>query len=414
MPDEISKEAPPAEPPAAGPNRSARRENAACDALRTFLRDLHGYRFGSVPPRAEEAELVLRLKVRPREDWHLSFAPGLGEQMAAQLDNWQAGRNVYREGSVYCFRCDTSECAHARPASPLEVFKEYAPNGTPQWHELAQALLAAGDERVDRLYQDHGGVIARYQAGRQLRGRQLSSFGRSSKTYAILGQVVAGFFPFEPSAGTPGAKPGRLAVTFQVVEGRGPRGELMVRLNAITGADPAQLREQLASGGHPVLERAWKTAAEAIARIEQVARNAAASETMIEALRRVPGVLRRLAESLERGGRQESRRTFHVEQRRREQRPVHKALDDLHEVDAGRVFEDEKAATTVVCGPQCRAHVFNRDGRHVTSFSIRPQAIDFRLRTRRWRMLSPAEVREFKQRVETYAPHQKDKGPPLI
>ncbi|MBU1694572.1 MAG: hypothetical protein KKC51_11500 [Verrucomicrobia bacterium] len=418
MNDENPSESLPPSPeipePVNRPMRSVRREHAACDALRTFLRDLHESRFGRVLPRQEEAELVLKLKARPGEDWALSFHPSLGEQLTAQLDDWQAGRNVYREGRAYCFRCDTSECEHARPASPLEVFKEYAPNGMPEWHELAQALLAAGDDRVDRLYREGGGIVAMFQPGRLLRSRQLSSFGRSSRTYAILAQVAAGFF--QMARGATGETAPRLAVSFQAVEGRGAQGELLLRLNLVAGTDPVELREQLASGWQPALYRAWKTAAQEIERLERLAREAAqggTAESMSEILRRVPGVMRRLAESLERGGRQEARRTHHVERRRQEQRPVHKALEDVRAVAAGMAFEDEKAGTTVACGPQSRAHAFNRDGRHVTSFVLRPQAIDLRLRTRRWRVLTPEEVAEFKRRVEQYVPDQKDIAPPL-
>jgi hypothetical protein len=255
-----------------------------------------------------------------------------------------------------------------------------------------------------------------FQPGRLLRGRQLSSFGRSSRTYAILAQVVAGFFPLARAENTPGEKTSRLAVSFQAVEGRGAQGERLLRLNLVAGIDPVELREQLASGWQPVLYRAWKTAAREIERLERLAREAArggTAESLGEILCRVPGVMRRLAESLERGGRQEARRTHHVERRRQEQRPVHKALEDVRAVAAGMAFEDEKAGTTVACGPQSRAHAFNRDGRHVTSFVLRPQAIDLRLRTRRWRMLTPQEVVEFKHRVEQYVPDQKDIAPPL-
>lgn len=420
MSDEQASDPVPSAPesPESGPrlSRPARREQAACDALRTFLRDLHQDRYGSVPPRLEEVELVLKMKTRPGEDWALRFDPPLGVQLEDQLDDWQAGRNAYREGRVYCFRCDTSECEHARPPSPLEVFKEYAPNGVPEWHELAQALLADGDERAERLYREGGGLVALFQPGRLLRGKQLSSFGRSSRTYALLAQVAAGYFPFPAGPSKDSERGSRLAISFQAVEGRGPRGERILRLNPVTGGSVAGLRESLASGWQPVLYRAWRTAGQEIERLEQRAREAGAGRDgarVQEVMRELPGIMHRLAESLERGGRQETRRTHHVERRRHEHRPVHKALDDVQTAAPGLVFADEKTGTTVACGPQSRAHAFNRDGRHVTSFVLRPQAIDMRLRTRRWRALTPEEVAEFKRRVAQYVPAQKDIGPPL-
>ncbi|MBP7831194.1 MAG: hypothetical protein KA248_14900 [Kiritimatiellae bacterium] len=392
-------------------SRAARREQAACDAVRTFLRDLHQARFGPALPRPDQTDLSLKLKVRPGADWALAFEPPLGEQLEEQLEEWQAGRDAFREGRVYCFRCDTSECEHARPASSLEVFKEYAPNGTPEWHELPQALLAAADERVDRLYREGGGLVALFQPGRLLRGRQLSSFGRSSRTYAILAQVAAGFFPVPAGSR---AEPGtRLAISFQAVEARGPRGERLLRLNPVVGADVASLHEHLASGWQPALFRAWKTARQEIEHLERRLHEAGGGPRVSEIMRRLPGLMHRLAVSLERGGRQENRRTHHVELRRQEHRPVHKALEDAREATAGRVFDDEKTGATVACGPQSRAHAFNRDGRHVTSFILRPQAIELRVRTRRWRVLTPAEVEDFRRRVAHYVPVQKDIAPPL-
>ncbi|HOW98334.1 MAG TPA: hypothetical protein P5567_05685 [Kiritimatiellia bacterium] len=404
--------------PESGPRhpRPARREQAACDALRTFVRDLHQDRFGTAPPRLEEGELVLKMKARPGEDWALRFDPPLSEQLETQLDDWQASRDIYREGRVYCFRCDTSECEHARPFSPLEVFKEYAPNGIPEWHELAQALLAGGDERAERLYREGGGLVALFQPGRLLRGKQLSSFGRSSRTYAILAQVASGFFPAPEGLSPEGGQGSRLAISFQAVEVRGPRGERILRLNPVTRGDVAGLRESLTSGWQPALYRAWKTAEQEMEYLERAAREAGAGRDgarVHEVMRRLPGIMRRLAESLERGGRQESRRTHHVERRRHEHRPVHKALEDAQAAAPGLVFDDEKAGTTVACGPQSRAHAFNRDGRHVTSFVLRPQAIDLRVRTRRWRVLAPDEVAEFKRRIAQYVPAQKDMAPPL-
>jgi hypothetical protein len=152
----------PAPPPVPKIPRSLRREHAARDALRTFLRDLHEDRFGAVTPGDDELDLVLRLKAIPGKDWELRFDPPLGEQLDAQIQDVQADRNVYRKGRVHCFRCDSAECEHALPPSPLSVFDGYAPNGLPEWSDFAQSLVAARDERVDRLYADPPDVWPAY------------------------------------------------------------------------------------------------------------------------------------------------------------------------------------------------------------------------------------------------------------
>jgi hypothetical protein len=111
-------------------------------------------------------------------------------------------------------------------------------------------------------------------------------------------------------------------------------------------------------------------------------------------------VLKRLSESLERGQRQTMRRTRHVEERRLTQRPVHKAMDDVRTAHRDAMFHDEKSKTTVVYGEQGRAHAFNKQGRHVTSFVLKPAAVAFRMRTERWRPLTPDEVDEFRARIK--------------
>lgn len=388
-------------PPAAKKSRSERREQAACDAVRTFVRDMHMDRFGATHPEPGEIDIVLRLKAKPSEEWALRFEPSLGEQLDAQLVDAQAQWNIYRAGHVHCFRCDSSECEHSLPPSPLSVFIGYAPNGTAEWSEFAQVLIEAKDDRVDQLFAGRAGVVARLQFGHDLRDRQLSSFGRASKTYAILGQVAAGYFPF------PSDPPQKLSITFQVVEVRGKLGERRVLLNSIANVPGANLSDLLGSGWQAGVHRAREMASAAVEAIERRAAAAGASgdaEGVREAMKQVPVVLRRLAESLDRSARQDSRRTRHVEERRTQQRPVHKALDDVRDAPPEKWFYDEKAGTAVICGPQGRAHAFSSNGRHVTSFTLRPDSIEFRLRTHRWRAMTTAEADEIKRKIGESVP----------
>ncbi len=385
------------EKPTPKKSRSERREQAAGDAIRTFLRDMHMDRFGAAPPKPGEIDVVLRLKAKPAEDWSLRFDPPLGEQLHGQLVDAQAQWNVYRPGHVHCFRCDSSDCEHSTPPTPLSVFTGYAPNGVAEWREFAQVLIEARDERVDQLFAARPGIVARLQYGHDLRNRQLSSFGRSSKTYAILGQVTAGYFL---PAGDP---PQKLAITFQIVEVRGEAGRKRIHLNAIAAVPGGHLPDLLASGGLPGVYRARETASMAVEAVERRA-DGVDTEAVRNAMKQIPSILHRLAESLDRSGRQDSRRTRHVEQRRAQQRPVHKALDDVRDAAPGQWFYDEKAGTSVVCGPQGRAHAFSSNGRHVTSFSLRPESVDFRLRTHRWRRMSAAESDEIRRKIAESVP----------
>lgn len=414
-PPEDQDQPPPQESPAAPRrSRSERREQAACDALRTFIRDLHMSRFGAVRAKSGDIDLVLRLKARPEGEWELQFEPSLGEQLVPQMEDAQAGWGVFRHGRVYCFRCDSAECEHALPASPLCVFDGYAPNGLPEWKELAQVLVEEKVERVDRLFRGAPGIVAYVRGGKDLRERQLSSFGRASKTYSVLGQVVAGYFQASsaPANGNGGAS--RVAVTFQAVEVREEGGGMRLRLNTLARLpDGQEVSDMLLSDWEPELYRASETARRSVEEIEynaSMARRRGDTEEARECLRNIPRVLRRLAESVERGYRQRGRRTKHVEQRRREQRPVHKALDDAREAQPEHLFFDEKTRTTIACGPQGRAHAFSADGRHVTSFVLGSGAAEFRVRTGRWRALGKDEIGDFRRHIEQRATPGADGG----
>lgn len=391
-------------------SRFERREKAACDALRTLLRDVSAERFSRVPPKGGEIDLVLRLKAVPEKNWELVFDPPLGEQVIPQIEDAQAEWGVFRRGRLHCFRCESSDCEHARPPGPLAVFNGYEPNGLPEWIEFAQALIAAKDEDVGRLFEDPPGTVARVQYGHELKTRQLSSFGRSSKTYAILGQVIAGYFPL-PATVSAGS---RLALTFQVVEVRDEQGQARLHLNVLAGVGGDEtLSELLGSGWQSGIHRAREIAARELDEIgvrSTAHRLRGDTAGARERMKEVPQVLRRLAESLARTNRQESRRTRHVERRRQEQRPVHKALEDALSVQPGMVFADEKAGTAVACGPQNRAHVFNPDGRHVTSFLIGPAGIEHRLRTKRWRVMQADETARFLERIRSFVPRRDGDG----
>lgn len=371
--------------------RSERRVRAATDVLRTLLRDIYLERYDAAVPEGSEFDLTIRLRALPAREWAIAFDPPLIDQVLAQMTEAQADWEVYQKGRVYCYRCATSDCEHAAPPSSLSVFAGYEPMGSPQWHDLAQAFIEVRDPRVDQLFSKGSRALALVQFGSQLKGRQLSTFGKSSKTYALLGQVIAGYF---------GQGDNRLALTFQIVEARGADGHIRLHLNTIARtADGSTPDALLAAGWEPAVHRARAVAARTLEELErraQIAREGGRTDEIREVLRRVPSLLHRLCESIERGDRQAKRRTHHVEERRQDRRPVHKALDDARRAAPEAVYFDEKTSALIACGDQGRAHVFNGEGRHVTSFVIRPDAIQLRLRTARWRPASPDEIQLLK------------------
>jgi hypothetical protein len=392
--------------PGPDPSRSARRLRAASDALRSFIRDYCAdhYTAGSLPQN--RFELLLRLSVDPAAEWALEFHPALEEQVDDQLSERSAARQAFQRGSVFCFRCDSPTCEHATPPGAHAVFQGYSSTGVPEWHELAQAFVAVRDERVDQLYATPPAILTLAQTGHDLRARQLASFGRASRSYAILGQVVSGYYRTPRNTKTTSA-PGTFAVTGQVVECRNRRGEYQLRLNVIpAGLTVAAWDELLHSDWHPGVARAWGELEHAVEALEQEARGVRQDDRPAAGLRRtlgkVPTLLHRFARALERGARQGGRRTRHAEERRR-QRPVHKALDDLRHDRNEDLFVDEKRGTIVVCARQGRAHAFTPDGRQVTSLTLPAQAPAFRVRTGRWRPITPTEASAFREAVQRQA-----------
>jgi len=377
--------------------RFQHREQAMRDALRALLRDQSLARFGSHAYSGRELSFRLQFSTFPQENWQLRFDPPLGEQIEVQLADAAAEHGSFIKGRVYCFRCASSECEHSLPPDSLSVFRGFTATGVPAWCELVQALVDGGDVRADLLYEQPPAVLAVVQLGRSLKKQQLPFFGRASKTYSVLGQVVAGYFAVGRHPGLAGD---RLAVTIQVVETRGSAGRPCLRINPVLGDLSVEEWEAL------LVEDRWTFLArgieEARRRVEEMERQVqgawergGASE-MRKGFRGLPHVLGKLARTVEQGVRQKRRRTRHAEAQRQRQRPVHKALTEAQAAGPGDLYFDEKRHTWIACGKHGRTHVFNEEGRHVTSFLLAPGGAEFRVRTRRWRAMQEEEVRRFK------------------
>src|SRR5262249_6583697 len=133
----------------------------------------------------------------------------LSGQVARDVREAASRADSFQAGHVYCYRCEAAVCDHALPPRPAAVFSGYGPTGQPQWMDLAQVLLEARHERVEELFTAPS-PLALVQAGRDLKHRLLHPFGKASKRYDLLGQVVAGYFR--------GGDSDTCAVTVQAVE----------------------------------------------------------------------------------------------------------------------------------------------------------------------------------------------------
>lgn len=348
------------------PNHQERRERAMLESLRALVRAQQQARFGR-DDGLPAFELKLALRVDPKNNWELNPDQPIVEQISHQLAEQAARRSTIRLGHIYCYACQSNLCAHAQAPSSLDVFTGYTESGKPQWSQLVQNLLELGYENVHQLYAQAPAVQATWVPGDLLHRRMLVGFGRYSHSFVIHGQVVAGYFSVQDDQG----HRERVALTLQWVEGRDTQAQSVHYLNTVVYPP---LREAV------IQQLGW---------IKDVCKYRAAR------LRKKgsspEAELHKLAGDLLRGEKRSKRTTKHAHHRRPD-RPVEKALADVHSANHEKVYYDAKTDAFAVRGKNGRCHIFSKEGKHVTSFSIDLDAIQSRLRRKRWR---PIDAHQF-------------------
>ena len=307
--------------------------------------------------------------------WHGAMsAPDLAGQALQVAAELTSRRDPVRRGRVYCYGCAAADCAHSAPADPGHVFSGYQSTGRPQWDELFNVLLQLSDARTDQLFAPKARVLARVIDRRFLIGNQLASFGRNSLTYRIWGQVVAGYFRL---GGV------RTAMTVQWVESWDHRLRVQVladsRLQRALTDDPENRRSAF-HRVHDALEEARRQT-ESLSKRWQATRDKRVRREVRQAAVRAQ---RHLAQSIEKKGRQQQRRTVHAEVRARQQRPVAKAREDLSQAMPGSMFRDTVKQSVIILGKGGRMHAFSDDGRHITSMILKGDEFERRRRRRRY------------------------------
>lgn len=368
-------------------------EEAVAATAHEALAALRGAAAPTAPLRLE-----LALTLHPGERWRAEAEPSLAEQVRRAVREAAARREALRPGRVWCYRCESTGCEHARPPAPDRVFGGYGATGLPQWPSLAEVLLARRHPQVGTLFgAAGGGLAAAFVPGADLCGRQLEVFGRGSKTYAVLCQAVFGLLALRVP-GRDGAEADRVAFTLQAVETRTARGAPRLDLNVIA----------LLSDGSPAVEALEGPAGLRVLNTVSVARrllrHAAHAPDGHRRPDRAPdlearaaAVLRGAVRALERLGRQCARRTRHAETRGHERRPVASAREDALAAPAEAILRDERRGTVVVLGPHHRVHVFSPEGRHITSLVLEAAAVRRRRRLERWEPLEAGALRDFRE-----------------
>lgn len=364
---------------------------------------------------ASEAMLALidaaaRASTGKRRDPHelgdlvLAWRPDLSAKELAQsavqmVSEALSDTHVFETGRLYCYACGSADCPHARPPHPGDVFTGYESTGRPRWQEFFRFLLSLEDDRTERLFADRPELLARVIGRGRVISDQLASFGRHSYTYRIWGQVVAGYLSIRDV---------RAAVTMQFVEDKRHHLNLQVVAAPMLHEALANAPDDRRSAFHRVYDAIAEARRQTVALSSVWTNQKRTREQAHETRNKAFSILRHLAHSIERKGRQHHRRTQHAEVRARQKRPVHKAYDDVVAAGVNDVFFDRMKQSVIVLGRSGRIHAFSNGGKHITSLVLGRGEFERRLGRKRYVLYEPDKVEGFRANVLATLPESDD------
>lgn len=347
--------------------------------------------------RGEPLDLHLIVPTALREGRLDQAAREADEAVQAAVQALIEHNAVFQPGRVFCLRCQSSGCEHAAPTDSRQVFIGYASTGVPRFRDFGQWLLEQRDPRVDLLYRDSSQLVTAVSLEPDLSGDVLPMYRDTG--YRIHGQVAVGWYR-SPDPNGPAGHRRPLAVSFQVISSRpsgqrrrfglnvigsGPDGmpleHLWDRLGEIPWNDPVRWTQTVLVGIEHQLAKAPRTPGKVVDQ-------------------RLDGLVNALARRLEKGARGKERRTQHAERRHQEgDRPTRMALADLARATPESLYFDTRRETLIVLGDRGRTHVFNQDGKLVTSVRYDPASIEKRRNKGIWRPAGEGEVAALREKA---------------
>lgn len=366
-------------------------------ALRELSRaaaELAEARHGALP-----AELSLPAPLSPTDgpgwsDRAARFVEQLGARLTARPE-----AVAWRDGALYCFQCAAVDCTHAHPPDARHTFAGYVPTGKPTWIEFLELCLQRRPPGFDRLFAERPGVVAFAESAADLTEGLLPGFGGEEGRggYTVLGQVAVGLLParLDPQSGE------RTVLTVQIVETRFSGATARLRLNLIGLDQDAIVRAAADGAPRNPAEQLRRTLHRTRQKLEAVTRrigNDEARGQQVDPAAAVAPLIGRLRGDLSRIFNPDLRRTRHAESRHRGAgRPTSTAWDDARTAGDDRLLADPHRGTIVALGPKGRAHVFTREGRHVTSLRLDEGELARKVARKRWVPLPPVEGARFRE-----------------
>lgn len=353
--------------------------------------------FGHLLPRlGGPLDLHLALPLTAHEDALDAASEQVAEALDRALQDLLAEAAIFQPGRVFCLRCQRADCEHATPRDSREVLSGFGPTGAPRFVDFGQLLLDRRDPRVEELYdEDAAHLLTCALSEEELTSELLPAFRDPDRDYRIHGAVAAGWWRIPDETG------GRqhLAVSILVTSARPRGGRRRFGLNVVSrgpgGESLETLHERL--GVIPWVP-AVRWGQSVLNRIGAAEARKPSSEDGLG--RRITGLLGGIARRLARVQRSRDRRTHHAEARHNSgERPTRMAILDLSRAEDQDILVDERRATVVVLGDRGRAHMFNKEGKLVTSVRYPPQTIARRRETGAWRPATPEETAEIRSRA---------------
>lgn len=395
---------------------SVERQRLVESVLRDYIQAVYLKLFGPAFAGSGPFELNLKMEVKPDDrGLELAMNPPLDHQVEQALREMERLTGGYQAGRIFCYRCESGSCEHAEPPHGSCVFGGYSYNGVPQWPELFQLFLDYKDDRVDRLFQPHHEVLAKVIRGRELKQKLLHQFGKASKTYDILSQLVVGYIPI--SIEHEGKRlVEKVALTIQAVESRGLDGGIRLDLNVISKPSfGGSVLDHLAISEYSKIHEMILETGRKLKEMERtLAKNPGGldRERKSNLLKRIPSLMNDIADAAEQLYRQRGRRTRHAGERIAVNRPVAAATDDTRHTDEEHILMDEYEKTVVICGPKQRIHIFSLDGKHITSLKLGMDVIQSRIKRKRWRIATKTEIDHFRRQFTAKCDAQEDPRDP--
>jgi len=376
------------------------------------LAELEGYpRDSTMPLERLVVPISIPLTGDPERPVMSSDVMDLVDALRQHLDEGLTAMRAWRPGAVYCFQsasCDAPQCT---PPDDADTFSGYTASGKPEWTSFVNLCIDRKDPRVDKLFDPHPEVIALAMDTEVITSAQLPVFGKDSHAFRVLGQVAVGLLPRRLGRAQTSPQD-RIALTLQIIETRSEEGRPRLRLNIIgmsLDEIAAAAGETGPRGPAESLRRTINETRRAMVTLEARIERSGHGDDPAKVAALVRPLLSQLRGDIARCFRSGRHRTQHAEKRHTDgKRPTSFAMGDAENATDEHILGDARRNTIVVLGPRSRAHVFSKEGRHVTSLRLDPGELERKMNQSRWQSITAEEIQTFRS---TLAPNEDAAAP---